>query len=169
MDSFFQRLTDLGLKRIYKFVLKSTLGKYLDDELLIEQLDVRSRDGVIVLKGLRLRAEALNDELQHIAPLRVVTALIDEIQVHLSYSTLLTESCRFVLNTVDLSVEPSVLAAKPSPEGDPSPEGPAAEAAAEAEAAGSDGQESLGHMAYWVQVIIAKLQVTVNKLCLHAR
>jgi hypothetical protein len=53
----FQQITDLVLRRIYKFLLKRTIGKYLQGELLIEQLVVESREGVVTLHDIRLNID----------------------------------------------------------------------------------------------------------------
>ena len=61
-ETFFSKLTDIGLRRLYKFILKRTIGVYLDSELLIEQLQVSSRDGLVTLHDLRLSCDLLNED-----------------------------------------------------------------------------------------------------------
>lgn len=62
MDTFFSRLTDLGLRRLYKFILKRTIGLYFESELLIEQLHVSSREGLVTLYDLKLSCDLLNED-----------------------------------------------------------------------------------------------------------
>jgi hypothetical protein len=62
MESFFSKLTDIGLRRLYKFILKRTIGIYLESELLIEQLHVSSRDGMVTLNDLKLSCDLINED-----------------------------------------------------------------------------------------------------------
>ncbi|KAJ0398029.1 hypothetical protein P43SY_006583 [Pythium insidiosum] len=60
---FLKQLTDPALKRLYKFVLKRLIGRFLaDDEIDLDQLDVHLRSGRLELCDLMLSAEMLNAE-----------------------------------------------------------------------------------------------------------
>jgi hypothetical protein len=54
---------DWILKRLLKFLLKRSLGKYLRTELDLEQLDVKLDSGFVELKNVLLDCEALNADL----------------------------------------------------------------------------------------------------------
>ena len=54
------------LKRFLKFSLKRSLGKYLDSDIDLEQLDVKLGSGKLELRNLLLRAEAINQELAEV-------------------------------------------------------------------------------------------------------
>ncbi|KAJ0401611.1 hypothetical protein ATCC90586_007053 [Pythium insidiosum] len=61
--AFLKQLTDPALKRLYKFVLKRLIGRFLaDDEIDLDQLDVHLRSGRLELCDLMLSAEMLNAE-----------------------------------------------------------------------------------------------------------
>ena len=62
METFFNKLTDIGLRRLYKFILKRTIGVYLESELLIEQLEVSSREGLVTLNDLKLNCDLINED-----------------------------------------------------------------------------------------------------------
>lgn len=96
----FNSFTDIALRRLYKFILKRTIGRYLDDELSIEQVKVISRDGIVTLTNLKLKVEVINQEFLAYSPLKLVSFVISELKVHISYSTLLTDSCKFIIDKV---------------------------------------------------------------------
>jgi hypothetical protein len=173
MDFVLNRLTDLGLRRVYKFLLKRTIGKYLEDELLIDQLEVISRDGVVKLRDIRLKVEVLNEEFFKDLPFKVVSLHVNELQVHISYRTLLTDSCRFVVDCVTIELAPSDRAPD-SPQEDsgtpPIPPLSAPVAPAPAPAPTSDeGQRGLSFIANWVEVVVARLQVQVGEVSVRLK
>ena len=55
-----RRLTDPALKRLYKFVLKRLIGRFLLSELALSDLNVHLRAGTIELRSLTLDADAIN-------------------------------------------------------------------------------------------------------------
>jgi hypothetical protein len=172
MDYFFSTITDISLRRLYKFVLKRTIGKYLEDELLIDQLEVHSRDGLVRLNDIRLSADVLNEELADLLPIKIVSIAVSQLEVHLSYKTLLTDSCKFVVRGVDVVIAPNELYAKlkgsqkASSKQVPTNEGggevPVAPSAPTATA--EDGQNSLSFIAHWIEVVVARLQVHVESV-----
>lgn len=106
MDYIFHSLTDIALRRLYKFILKRTIGKYLEKELLIEQLQVTSRDGVVRLNDISLKVDVINDEFFRGQPMLLDSVVISSLEVHMSYNTILTESCRFVIDNVEIVLRP---------------------------------------------------------------
>jgi hypothetical protein len=167
MDYVFNKLTDIGLRRLYKFVLKRTIGKYLEDELLIDQLEVRSRDGIVRLSDIRFSAAVLNEELLDALPIKIVSLTVSELEVHLSYKTLLTDSCRFVVDKVDIVIAPNELYVKSKASSQPktteerSGEVPAPPVP---EQTSMEGQKGLSFIAHWIEVVVARLQVQVNSV-----
>jgi hypothetical protein len=106
--NFLESLTDLGLRRLYKFVIKALIGKYLEDELLIDQLSVRSRDGEVILSDISLNCDVLNSEFLdnlHV-PFRISKASIKSMKAKLSYTLLLAEGCQFFANGLEIVFEP---------------------------------------------------------------
>lgn len=55
--------TDWALKRVLKFVLKKSIGRYLQSEPDLEQLDVQLSTGTFELRNVLLKCEAVNSEL----------------------------------------------------------------------------------------------------------
>lgn len=55
--------TDWALKRVLKFVLKRNLGRFLQTDLDLEQLDVQLGTGTLELKSVLLDCAQLNKHL----------------------------------------------------------------------------------------------------------
>ena len=175
MDFVLNKLTDLGLRRLYKFVLKRTIGKYLEDELLIDQLEVKSRDGVVRLRDIKFNSRVINEEFLELLPVKIVSISISELEVHLSYKTLLTDSCRFVVDKLDIVLAPNELYYKtkgsssakadtpvevePDPSQRPERVQPATE-----DVSTEEGQRSLSFIANWIEVVVARLQVQLGEV-----
>ena len=83
------------------------IGKYLEDEPLIDELEVKSHDGVVTLRDINFNAQVINDEFLELLPVKIVSISISKLDVHLSYKTLLTDSCRFVVEKLDFVLAPN--------------------------------------------------------------
>ncbi len=176
MDYVLNTLTDVGLRRLYKFVLKMTIGKYLEDELLIDQLEVKSRDGVVTLRDINFNAQVINDEFLELLPVKIVSISISKLDVHLSYKTLLTDSCRFVVEKLDIVLAPNEVyyKAKGSPsvvkkegstiDSETEPNRTKRPDPASTEFTSQDGQQSLSFIANWIEVVVARLQVQLGEV-----
>lgn len=175
MDYIFNQLTDIGLRRLYKFILKRTIGKYLQDELLIDQLHVISRDGIVKLTGIKFNAEVLNNEFFGNLAFKLVSLTVDELKVHLSYKTLLTDSCRFVVDNVEAVFQPNETLSKPKADNsnfndrntEIIDENEVSVGVYEEDytySSSEDGQKGLSFIAHWIEVIVARLQVSVNNI-----
>ena len=171
MDYVFNKLTDLGLRRLYKFVLKRTIGKYLEDELLIEQLEVRSRDGVVKLTDIVLNAQLLNEEIFDLLPVKVVSINVTELEVHLSYRTLLTDSCKFVVDQLNIVLTPNELYNKSKVEKKTTKTENEEEEVEDIPVnnnipteTSTEGQKGLNFIANWIEIIVARLQVHVKSI-----
>lgn len=55
--------TDWALKRVLKFLLGRSLGKYLKTELDLEQLDVQLGTGTLELRNVVLNCANINEQL----------------------------------------------------------------------------------------------------------
>ncbi len=55
--------TDWALKRVLKFVLKKSLGRFLHSEPDLEQLDVQLSSGIFELRNVLLNCQAVNEQL----------------------------------------------------------------------------------------------------------
>jgi hypothetical protein len=51
-----KRLTDLPMRRLYRYILRKTIGTYLLGELTVDQLDVQISEGEVNLLNLNVRA-----------------------------------------------------------------------------------------------------------------
>eukprot|EP00903_Cladosiphon_okamuranus_P020010 g18380.t1 len=54
----FRRLTNPTLKKLYRFVLKRLVGRFLDDDISLEQIDVRLGAGRVELTDLNINAQS---------------------------------------------------------------------------------------------------------------
>lgn len=185
MDYIFHSLTDIALRRLYKFILKRTIGKYLEKELLIEQLQVTSRDGVVRLNDISLKVDVINDEFFRGQPMLLDSVVISSLEVHMSYSTILTESCRFVIDHMWIVLRPNCCQSHDDDEGimmlgknrrldtistttnsnSSSGVGVGVDSAAPSSDNTSnfgseDGQKGLSFIAHWIEVIVSRLQVS---------
>ena len=55
--NFLNIIADSSLKRLYKYILKKSIGEYLEDELLINQLEVESKCGLVTVYDLKLNTQ----------------------------------------------------------------------------------------------------------------
>jgi len=174
------RLKEQTLRRLYKFILKRVIGQYLDSELLLEQLTVESRTGLVSLKDLRFDCKLLNELLQGM-PFQIVSAEVAELQATISYDTLLADGCNLTAKgcrIVFAPVEPpparrghqkhpaSSSSSKSSSTKSPSSvETDQPPVPPQRESSGSGGDEDpLLFIAQWIEVVIARLKCTVEDL-----
>jgi autophagy-related protein 2 len=54
---------DWALRRVLKFVLKRSVGRYLQNDLDLEQLDVQLGTGAIELRNALLNCDSINERL----------------------------------------------------------------------------------------------------------
>jgi hypothetical protein len=172
MDYVFNQLTDITLRRLYKFILKRTIGKYLEDDLLIDQLQVISREGKVKLKNIKFNVAVINEEFFADAPVKLVSVKIEELEVHVAYKTLLTESCRFVVSQAEVVFEPNSGKSETkttnstkgveSSDQNESDDGPLSDN----DAVSEDSQKGLSFIAHWIEIVVARLQVTFVDTCI---
>jgi hypothetical protein len=171
---YFSSLTDMGLRRLYKFLLKRTLGKYLLTDITMDDIQVASRDGVIKLTNLQLNPIALNEEMEITCGIRNIPALIasasiTEITVFLSYTTILTESCRFELCGVKATIHPNPgYDTSKNPVSSTTGEEKNSNNVKDQEKSDNkkalDEQSGLGFIANWIEIVVARLQVSIKDL-----
>lgn len=164
MTTIFDRLTDLGLRRLFKFVLKRSIGKYLSDELLLDQLHVHCREGIVKVNNLQLNCTLLNDEYLTNSGIILDSFSVVELEAKISYTSVLSEGCQFHARGVNVVIKSAgdrvgVQSAQPSfttglksdhstnecGEVDVSPE----------------GQEGLHFIANWIEILVASLKIEV--------
>jgi hypothetical protein len=178
MNFIFHTLTDIALRRVYKFVLKQAIGKYLKDELIIDQLHVHSRDGLVTVSDLELNVDVLNRELFGL-PIRLLSAKISFIEVHMSYSTILTDSCLFVIDSIDCVVDNQINSNFDTTHSTKAQETiktttPVQLASDDDQAEreiSAEGEEGLNFIAQWIELVVAKLRIeirTINLVFEHA-
>lgn len=166
--NYFDNVTDQALRRLYKFILKRTIGKYLRDELVLEQLKVNSREGHIELNSLYFDCNIINEEFLNLYPVRIVELSINSLKIHISYLKLLTESLRFVVDQVNIVVElrvpndSTVLSPRFSPISSISPR-QTNEIEEDIEIP-VEGEYGLSFVAHWIETILNQLKINCNEV-----
>ncbi|CBN78544.1 ATG2 Autophagy-related protein homolog [Ectocarpus siliculosus] len=102
----FRRLTNPTLKKLYRFVLKRLVGRFLDDDIALEQLDVQLGAGRVELTDLKINVVALQELLPPGLSFRLANAHVGTLRIEISYSKLLTESLAIFLDDVQIEVSP---------------------------------------------------------------
>jgi hypothetical protein len=105
MNSILDQLTDLGLRRLFKFVLKRAIGRYLKDELTLDQLEVKSREGLVRLLSLEFNCQLLNNEYFKGLNIRLKSAIMTSLEAKLSYSSILSEGFTIKIDKITVEVE----------------------------------------------------------------
>lgn len=168
MASIFQRLTDLSLRRVYKFVLKRALGRYLEDELLIDHLDVHSRDGIVRLQSIKLNASRLNAEFCADLPVVLKSVTLRNVEVSVSYQSLFYDGLKIIVGSlaVEAVSNPNINDKARSKSSSPRPaDGMNADEPRPASLeASEEGTEALQFIASWIEVIISKFNAEVREV-----
>lgn len=165
--NIFSELTDAALRRVYKFVLKRTLGNYLLNELLLEQLEVSSRDGFIKLVDLEFDTEAVSKELVGF-PFELVNLSVNSLEAHISYFNILTESCKFQAEDVEVVLKPKFFSLSSDNssrcEEEPSTMNTTSAEKTEEDLLSVEGEKGLKFIAHWIEAILTRLRITVNNI-----
>ncbi|GLE08317.1 hypothetical protein PINS_up019382 [Pythium insidiosum] len=184
---FLKQLTDPALKRLYKFVLKRLIGRFLaDDEIDLDQLDVHLRSGRLELCDLMLSAEMLNAEVcePHGLPFRVKKGYLGSVRVTISYTNIMSESCLVEIDDIEIVLEPvDVSDAHASTDRGSSSRSTVADTArasslptadaSQSRASNKDAhideisQEGLDFVASWIEQVTSKIKVTLSNICLR--
>ena len=187
MDRFLSSITEIGLRRLYKFILKRIIGDYLESELLIEQLEVSSRTGLVTLTDLRLNCDIINEEhLGSASPFKLVSFTIAKLEVVISYVAVLHDGCRFRASGVEIILEPcsspsSAVSTERKKDPTTTPEnkvvsptisnptisGKKEHSQSSNNTSGpvlqsEEGQQGLDFIANWIEVVLARLEVSVE-------
>lgn len=185
--NFFKQLTDPALKRLYKFVLKRLIGRFLaEDEIDLDQLDVHLRSGRLELCDLRLNTEVLNADICEAngLPFRVKKGYLGSVRVTISYANIMSESCLVEIDDIEVVLVPvdadatstrdnhesmtkstpqNATSATPVKPGD---KGTRARAASREEI-DEVSQEGLDFVASWIEQVTSKIKVTLSNICLR--
>lgn len=183
---FFKQLTDPALKRLYKFVLKRMIGRFLAaDELDLDQLDVHLRAGRMELCDLLLNADVLNAELCEPAglPFRVKKGYLGSVRVAISYANIMSESCLVEIDDIEVVLVPvekyereemermereAAAAGGSAARASMAPSASASDAGAkDAEPVDEVSQEGLDFVASWIEQVTSKIKVTLSNICLR--
>ncbi|KAL8006698.1 putative vacuolar protein sorting-associated protein [Plasmopara halstedii] len=176
---FFKHLTDPALKRLYKFVLKRMIGRFLAaDELDLDQLDVHLRSGRLELCDLLLNAEVLNAELceAYGLPFKVKKGYLGSVRVAISYTNIMSESCLVEIDDIEIILVPletemtstrqkrSTLMEKQEIKQEMQQEKKSKKSA---ENRDEISQEGLDFVASWIEQVTSKIKVTLSNVCLR--
>lgn len=174
---FFKQLTDPALKRLYKFVLKRMIGRFLTDELDLDQLDVHLRSGRLELCDLLLNADVLNAELCEAQglPFKVKKGYLGSVRVAISYASIMSESCLVEIDDIEIilvPLDPDEVQTRQSFTGNPEERQDKPEQKAELktippEPVDEISQEGLDFVASWIEQVTSKIKVTLSNICLR--
>ncbi|KAL4167128.1 hypothetical protein KRP22_012615 [Phytophthora ramorum] len=178
---FFKQLTDPALKRLYKFVLKRMIGRFLAaDELDLDQLDVHLRSGRLELCDLLLNAEVLNAELCEAQglPFKVKKGYLGSVRVAISYANIMSESCLVEIDDIEIILVPLDKEEAHTRKSYTEATGEKAEKQVETEATAEKkpatpepvdeiSQEGLDFVASWIEQVTSKIKVTLSNICLR--
>ena len=166
-----KRLTDPALKRLYKFVLKRVIGRFLLDELDLDQLDVHLRSGQIELCDLALDVALLNTYLVGM-PFHVQSGYLGSVKASISYSNIVTESCVVEIDEIDLVLVPAACIVTETKPEEPtrlltrvesSGEIPEREEEIQVET-DETSREGLDFVANWIEQISTKIKVSFSNI-----
>ena len=108
--SLFDQFSDETLKRVFKFVLKRVIGRYLIDDIVLNQISVQSRDGIVKIFSLNVDCDVINNEFLAASTLfRVKKCSITKLEAKISYSSLLSEGFKLYIQGIDLVLEPFTI------------------------------------------------------------
>ena len=105
---FISRLSTSAQRRVYRALLCRAIGRYLEGDLALEQLDVHLRAGTIDLHGLALNVDAVNAMLAG-EPVRVLSGKIDHLRC--TFASLSGQGFAIHLSGARLTLEPAPAAA----------------------------------------------------------
>lgn len=185
---YLKRLTDVSLKRLYKFVLQRAIGRFLAADLLLDQLELvdeqGSGAGLVVVSDLDLDCDALNEELAASlfpngeSSVTVCRAHIDSLEARVSYSSILFDGCKLRGRGITVEITPYLAPSSSSSirkrsNSKTKASRPISKSSTSssngnngANYSSSEGQEGLAFIAHWVETLIARLQIEVDGLLL---
>ncbi|KAI8918893.1 hypothetical protein BC831DRAFT_406292 [Entophlyctis helioformis] len=93
--------TDAFQKRLAKYLLKQTIGRFLADEVDWDKYDFQLVNGQVTLRDLALETEVVNKALGNAAPIRMVSGCIGTLRIVVPWNGFFTEPC--AMEVEDLS------------------------------------------------------------------
>lgn len=174
--NIFSSITDIGLRRVYKFVLQRVLGPFLDDDLLLDQVSLSSRDGRVELDDIALSCERLNGFLGN-APFRLRSCKLGHLAATMSYSNLLEDGISLTVSGVILEIEPVELvgfsasiattSTKTHTRTNSKDQHKSSKESSNGSGIKQLETEGLEYLASWIEIIIAKLRVSIEDIALY--
>ena len=166
--NFLEALADISLQKLYKFIINRTIGQYLADDLLLEQVQVSSRDGHVCIHDLSLDCDVLNAQLSAI-PFKLTKAVVKKLEAKLSYKMLLAESCRFDFYGLELVLEPDtaiIVVDNKSAVNKSSETKKSGGVSTENE---KHDDESIEYIASWINILLSSLQIYTHDITISLR
>jgi hypothetical protein len=132
-----------------------------------QQLEVDSGLGLVSIRNLRLDCDVLNQYLKD-SPFQLIDAEISELQAAISYNTLLADGCNLTCRGIKFVITPQTL----SPREDLNSSKRESDSDIMSSSSLRDmgelqenlADDSIGFIAQWIEVIIARLKVSVEDL-----
>ena len=167
-----RKLASPALKRLYRYIFRRIIGKFLLHDIGLEHIDVRLKDGYLHLKNLQFDPHVLNSHLSSIqAPVRVLAGTAAAISAQVSYGSILSNSCSVVLDKVHfrLALSKPVPGSKDAPQSSgrgrqQSVSNDSSLAEAVAESGFGEVEKGLEIVGSWLDRIIASAKVRINQL-----
>ena len=101
--SWFSQLSDAFKKRVGKYLINRSLGPFLDEGILLNQLSV---DGPIKLRDVALNTSHINAFLEDSeVPLEFIDGYITELSVTVPMANLLKDNCIFEIRGLTLTLQ----------------------------------------------------------------
>jgi len=160
-------LSDQGLKRFFKVLLKRTIGNYLDGELSLEQLIVNSSENRIEVHNLQLNVLEINKYLATTNfPLQCISGKFDLLFINYSLSNIFADGFNLQINCLELKLsicsgndneddcrmERSDVYDNPTVETEP--------------LFSSEGQLGLLFVSNWIENVFSHLHISCDKIIL---
>lgn len=163
MSSILEKISDNVLKRLYKTILKRTLGPYLASEITLENFSVSSRDGYLMISDLSLDTSAINEKLEGF-PFIIRSISISSLTTKMSYSAFIEEGFSVSISGLRIRIQK-----KDSLEDFSSPEMCAKdnrqdEIDSNEISAETDEPEGVLFIVNWIEVLIASLKASVSDI-----
>lgn len=180
MQSIFDSFSDATLRRLFKFVLKRSLGRFLRDELVLEQVTVNSRNGTISIADLELNPQSINNEIFVDSPLKLRRCMIKRLECSMSYNSLLKDGFKTCLYGVDIGIEPNTINTRSESSSSSSSDSDKVPVSGNYYSKSSNSHNSgttslkdesanfdssgLGFLVSWVEVLIHSIQASVHDI-----
>ncbi|XP_023559729.1 autophagy-related protein 2 homolog A isoform X3 [Octodon degus] len=94
-------------ERVCRYLLQHYLGRFLQEDLSVDQLSLDLYKGNVALRDIHLEIWAVNEVLESLElPVELVDGFMDSIEVAVPWAALLTEHCTVCVSGLQLTLQP---------------------------------------------------------------